>query len=148
MRWAVVAAKVSPDWALITAPECTHPLCWELWPISPLLWSCLFHYSVMYYMAVGYSAQEMKLQWAIMHTKKCDKLQWQGCVSSLWYSEMKSWTREHRQLCAMWYRHTSSERVWSRAQEGRNTEPVKSPLPLLPARNRLFINKLSHFSCT
>lgn len=88
MRWAVVAAKVSPDWALITAPECTHPLCWELWPISPLLWSCLFHYSVMYYMAVGYSAQEMKLQWAIMHTKKCDKLQWQGCICTTRYSQL------------------------------------------------------------
>lgn len=31
---------------------------------------------------------------------------------------------------------------------GRSTEPVKSPLPLLPACNTLLINKLSHFSCT
>lgn len=33
-------------------------------------------------------------------------------------------------------------------QWGRSTEPVKSPLPLLPVCNIPLINKLSHFSCT
>ena len=33
-------------------------------------------------------------------------------------------------------------------KRGRSTEPVKSPLPLLPACNRLLIDKLSHFSFT
>lgn len=90
----------------------------------------------------------MRIQSDTENTKKCEKLQWQGCVSSLWSSEMKSWTREHRQWCAMDYRHPSSERGEELCSRGRSTEPLKSPLTLLPACNTLLINKLSHFSCT
>lgn len=38
----------------------------------------------------------------IEHTKTCDKLQWQGCDGRLWWSEIKSPTKQYCFILCLW----------------------------------------------
>lgn len=58
-------------------------------------------------MSKSFVSQKEPMQWAarrqdlskIEHTKKCDQLQWQGCGGRLWWSEIKSPTRQYPLFC-------------------------------------------------